>query len=38
MSFSTLGLNEAILQGELSEQDEKLVQAMWIRLQQQAEA
>lgn len=24
--------------GELSEQDEKLVQAMWIRLQQQAEA
>ncbi|MGL4480625.1 MAG: YfcL family protein, partial [Aeromonas veronii] len=31
-------LNEAILQGELSEQDEQLVQAMWIRLQQQAEA
>ena len=31
-------LNEAILQGELSEQDEVLVQDMWRRLQQQAEA
>ncbi|HDO1319453.1 TPA: YfcL family protein [Aeromonas veronii] len=31
-------LNEAILQGELSEEDEKLVQAMWSRLQQDAEA
>ena len=37
-SYVLRSLNEAILQGELSEQDEKLVQAMWIRLQQQAEA
>ncbi|WP_042009658.1 YfcL family protein [Aeromonas fluvialis] len=37
-SYVLRSLNEAILQGELSEEDEKLVQAMWIRLQQQAEA
>ena len=37
-SYVLRSLNEAILQCELSEQDEKLVQAMWIRLQQQAEA
>ncbi|HDX8402846.1 YfcL family protein [Aeromonas dhakensis] len=37
-SYVLRSLNEAILQGELSEGDEKLVQAMWIRLQQQAEA
>ncbi|MFM4919197.1 MULTISPECIES: YfcL family protein [Aeromonas] len=36
-SYVLRSLNEAILQGELSEEDEKLVQAMWIRLQQQAE-
>ncbi|MCE9950600.1 YfcL family protein [Aeromonas allosaccharophila] len=37
-SYVLRSLNEAILQGELSEEDEKLVQAMWIRLQLQAEA
>ena len=37
-SYVLRSLNGAILQGELSEEDEKLVQAMWIRLQQQAEA
>lgn len=37
-SYVLRSLNEAILQGELSEEDEKLVQAMWIRLQQDAEA
>ncbi|WP_429009523.1 YfcL family protein [Aeromonas allosaccharophila] len=37
-SYVLRSLNEAILQGELSEEDEKLVQAMWIRLQQQVEA
>ncbi|ATL99682.1 hypothetical protein A9R10_04965 [Aeromonas piscicola] len=37
-SYVLRSLNEAILEGELSEEDEKLVQAMWIRLQQQAEA
>ncbi|ELM3615028.1 YfcL family protein [Aeromonas sobria] len=37
-SYVLRSLNEAILQGELSEEDEKLVQAMWIRLQQEAEA
>ena len=37
-SYVLRSLNEAILQGELSEQDEELVQAMWKRLQQQAEA
>ncbi|MFB2829873.1 YfcL family protein [Aeromonas jandaei] len=37
-SYVLRSLNEAILQGELSEQDEQLVQAMWMRLQQQAEA
>ena len=37
-SYVLRSLIEAILQGELSEEDEKLVQAMWIRLQQQAEA
>ncbi|MFQ1595818.1 YfcL family protein [Aeromonas veronii] len=37
-SYVLRSLNEAILLGELSEEDEKLVQAMWIRLQQQAEA
>ena len=37
-SYVLRSLNEAILQGELSEQDEVLVQEMWKRLQQQAEA
>ncbi|MFQ2060105.1 YfcL family protein [Aeromonas veronii] len=37
-SYVLRSLNEAILQGELSEEDEKLVQAMWSRLQQDAEA
>ena len=37
-SYVRRSLNEAILQGELSEEDEKLVQAMWSRLQQDAEA
>jgi hypothetical protein len=37
-SYVLRSLNEAILQGELSEEDETLVQAMWIRLQQYAEA
>ncbi|BEE17405.1 YfcL family protein [Aeromonas enteropelogenes] len=37
-SYVLRSLNEAILQGELSEQDEELVQTMWKRLQQQAEA
>ncbi|MGL6150180.1 MAG: YfcL family protein [Aeromonas sobria] len=37
-SYVLRSLNEAILQGELSEEDEKLVQAMWIRLQQDVEA
>lgn len=37
-SYVLRSLNEAILQGELSEDDEKLVQAMWSRLQQDAEA
>ncbi|WP_421239950.1 YfcL family protein [Aeromonas enteropelogenes] len=37
-SYVLRSLNEAILQGELSEQDEELVQSMWKRLQQQAEA
>ncbi len=37
-SYVLRSLNEAILQGELSEEDEKLVQAMWSRLQQAAEA
>ncbi|MBV7413105.1 YfcL protein [Aeromonas encheleia] len=37
-SYVLRSLNEAILQGELSEQDEVLVQDMWRRLQQQAEA
>lgn len=37
-SYALRSLNEAILQGELSEEDEKLVQAMWSRLQQDAEA
>ena len=37
-SYVLRSLNEAIMQGELSEEDEKLVQAMWIRLQQDAEA
>ena len=37
-SYVLRSLNEAILQGELSEEDEKLVQAMWLRLQQLAEA
>ncbi|MBR7631631.1 MULTISPECIES: YfcL family protein [Aeromonas] len=37
-SYVLRSLNEAILQGELSEEDETLVQAMWIRLQQHAEA
>ncbi|MGH1408918.1 MAG: YfcL family protein [Aeromonas sp.] len=37
-SYVLRSLNEAILQGELSEEDEQLVQAMWIRLQQDAEA
>ena len=37
-SYVLRRLNEAILQGELSEQDEVLVQEMWKRLQQQAEA
>ncbi|MFM5464156.1 YfcL family protein [Aeromonas simiae] len=31
-------LNEAILQGELSDEDQALVLAMWQQLQQQAEA
>ncbi|MGY3942834.1 YfcL family protein [Aeromonas tecta] len=37
-SYVLRSLNEAILQGELSEQDEALVQDLWKRLQQQAEA
>lgn len=37
-SYVLRSLNEAILQSELSEEDEKLVQAMWSRLQQDAEA
>jgi len=37
-SYVLRSLNEAILQGELSEQDEVLVQEMWKRLQAQAEA
>ena len=37
-SYVLRSLNEAILQGELSEQDESLVQDIWRRLQQQAEA
>ena len=37
-SYVLRSLNEAILQGELSEQDEALVQEMWKRLQQEAEA
>ncbi|MGL4714562.1 MAG: YfcL family protein [Aeromonas sp.] len=37
-SYVLRSLNEAILQGELSEEDEKLVQIMWIRLQRDAEA
>ncbi|CAJ1787692.1 YfcL family protein [Aeromonas veronii] len=37
-SYVLRSLNEAILQGELSEEDEKLVQAMWSRLQQDVEA
>ncbi|KXU81193.1 YfcL family protein [Aeromonas enteropelogenes] len=37
-SYVLRSLNDAILQGELSEQDEELVQTMWKRLQQQAEA
>lgn len=37
-SYVLRSLNEAILQGELSEEDETLVQTMWIRLQQHAEA
>ncbi|MCS3454085.1 hypothetical protein M2366_000124 [Aeromonas sp. BIGb0405] len=37
-SYVLRSLNDAILQGELSEQDETLVQAMWKRLQLQAEA
>ena len=37
-SYVLRSLNEAILQGELSEQDETLVQGMWKRLQLQAEA
>ncbi|MFQ2366457.1 YfcL family protein [Aeromonas enteropelogenes] len=37
-SYVLRSLNEAILQGELSEQDEELVQTMWKRLQQQVEA
>lgn len=37
-SYVLRSLNEAILQGELSEEDEKLVQTMWSRLQQDAEA
>ena len=37
-SYELRSLNEAILQGELSEEDEKLVQIMWIRLQRDAEA
>lgn len=37
-SYVLRSLNEAILQGELSEEDEILVQAMWSRLQQDAEA
>ena len=37
-SYVLRSLNEAILQGELSEEDEKLGQAMWSRLQQDAEA
>ncbi len=37
-SYVLRSLNDAILQGELSEQDEALVQSMWKRLQLQAEA
>ncbi|MGL5030385.1 MAG: YfcL family protein [Aeromonas sp.] len=34
-SYMLRSLNEAMLQGELSDADEQLVQALWIRLQQQ---
>ncbi|SIQ72577.1 YfcL protein [Aeromonas sp. RU39B] len=37
-SYVLRSLNEAILQGELSDEDQSLVMALWRQLQEQAES